>query len=980
MKNSEEHRANSKNADATDSVAGVQQDDANAVQPETIQNHSVKQRKPPTMRCVTTKSNDVLAVQTDATANSDDTQNSADSRKRARVDCDAESSSDTEKEQARAVKRVVKKRRNRQAIEGTLNELIEWSHDAHTTLSQFEQDHKTLKESREDREGETTKWKKDVTNLLEAIVLYNARLEEDRGRYDSHEAQADADRTIVKDLTSQIQQHEDNTATQLQHRPTLKNVADIKIEERKARVEAIEQSVARLKATVTGDLTLANDRVDTIDQTLNAFRKQSDARISKVEKEINRCDHRTTETAAVLSALQSQIRQTTSSSDSQGLIAIERKAREKALSELPGKWTVSASTLCDARIANLESKFEAVVIPRALDPLRAEVHTLGAGCKQGLEELKALAAEVQRKSHVNHDRTVKETQSKLDASKAAFAKETARLDLVVHDLQKDLCIEREKLAEIDKLVSQADVSRAEDKQEMLDAMAAQKGDFSRKLGAMEIAHAAALETNIQSLRAKLHAQTENADSRAKEVEALRHRVAKVEADTTRESETRKGAVIGIRKDLKTLTERVGILSDAVAEAKGRNTSESHSESHTTLEGTTGHFRIERHAENTMTAARKVVQVDTVRTLSTVRMDSAYSMINALDLHEIYERLRKLESFSTEKPQHPGATLANIHSHLEHLTSRIDVLQKSVDECSDIDLLKRQHADHIADCKAKVQERNEASMARVELLGKQLQHRIDSHLDLQSHIRSGHHRTDSPQLLATYEAMRASNITTMKPTTPIFQRYDGYIDYDTSIQVDSAHSVLEEKASASSKTSSLRTTTIDEYRDRHQHCASESEIQSKRTKPLPSDGDPELPEMIADPDIQEISQAEWLSAVTHHPGPSNVHENLDSSVYCTKDDARSKKRKCSPEPSRPSGAAWLAKREEKSRMFTNCVDGILEDFEGDDIGLGWILKAWEVPVDKKAVRKRTRKMAIETPCPEYLKGVVTFRQGGASLER
>lgn len=91
----------------TDFSAVAQQDNTNAAQAETTQNHTAKRKRPlPSMQRVVSKTNDVLPLQIDTPASNASIQVSADSRKRVSADRDTGSSTDTETEKARAVTRV----------------------------------------------------------------------------------------------------------------------------------------------------------------------------------------------------------------------------------------------------------------------------------------------------------------------------------------------------------------------------------------------------------------------------------------------------------------------------------------------------------------------------------------------------------------------------------------------------------------------------------------------------------------------------------------------------------------------------------------------------------------------------------------------------------------------------------------------------------------------------------------------------------
>lgn len=151
---------------------------------------------------------------------------------------------------------------------------------------------------------------------------------------------------------------------------------------------------------------------------------------------------------------------------------------------------------------------------------------------------------------------------------------------------------------------------------------------------------------------------------------------------------------------------------------------------------------------------------------------------------------------------------------------------------------------------------------------------------------------------------------------------------------------------------------------------------QQTELSPSDTDPEQSDVSSSPEIQEISRAEWLSTVMQ-PKPSNLQQNLNESLYYTRDNFQPQKRKRSPEPPRRSGAAWLAERERSARKFSDSVEGVLQIIEKDDFMGNVVLESWEVNVDMDAVRKRARKMPLETPCPE--KGILRYRDGKVYLE-
>lgn len=184
----------------TDSDPGAQQDATIAAQPDANQNNSVRRKSPPpVIQCIVAKTNDALALQTETSTNNDSTHNSANTRKRARVDRDAESSSGTEKEQAR----VVRQRCKRQSIEDILNRVVEWSHGAHKTLDDCNQNYKISKDMRETQEKETAELKEGFANLLESTIHYNTRLED-------HEKLANKDRTAVEDLAARVQKQEED--------------------------------------------------------------------------------------------------------------------------------------------------------------------------------------------------------------------------------------------------------------------------------------------------------------------------------------------------------------------------------------------------------------------------------------------------------------------------------------------------------------------------------------------------------------------------------------------------------------------------------------------------------------------------------------------------------------------------------------------------------------------------------------------------
>lgn len=101
----------------TDCSASAQQEVTNSAQPKMIHNHSVKRKSPPPiMQRVAAKMDDARTLQTNIPTSNHGAQDSAKTRKRARIDRDIDSSSGTEKEHAR----VVKQRRKRQSFESTL--------------------------------------------------------------------------------------------------------------------------------------------------------------------------------------------------------------------------------------------------------------------------------------------------------------------------------------------------------------------------------------------------------------------------------------------------------------------------------------------------------------------------------------------------------------------------------------------------------------------------------------------------------------------------------------------------------------------------------------------------------------------------------------------------------------------------------------------------------------------------------------------
>lgn len=262
----------------TDSSAGAQQDVGRAAQPEATQNHPAKGRSPsPSMQRIVAGRNKALAPQTDKLMANDGAHHSADRRKRAHAGRDIESSSDTEKEQARAAKQ----RRKKQSNESTLSHLVEWSRESHQALRKLEQDHKKFKVSREAHEREFTRLKEGFFNHLEAIIVSNARLDEDREWYQPYAAQSTKDRTFIEDLGTRIRskgitpQHDYNTQTS-------QEVTAVVGEERKAREKAMDLSVDQLKTTFASFLTPATDLIDEVDQSLYACPKHSDTRTSKV--------------------------------------------------------------------------------------------------------------------------------------------------------------------------------------------------------------------------------------------------------------------------------------------------------------------------------------------------------------------------------------------------------------------------------------------------------------------------------------------------------------------------------------------------------------------------------------------------------------------------------------------------------------------------------------------------------------------------
>lgn len=115
--------------------------------------------------------------------------------------------------------------------------MVEWAHEAHESLRDLEQTQKSLEELHNTQEGEAVKLKEDFSNLLEATFLYNAKLEEVRGRADAYEEQASKDWTVAKDLAARIQKQKEDTAAQLQRLLTFQKVTDITAEERTATQE-----------------------------------------------------------------------------------------------------------------------------------------------------------------------------------------------------------------------------------------------------------------------------------------------------------------------------------------------------------------------------------------------------------------------------------------------------------------------------------------------------------------------------------------------------------------------------------------------------------------------------------------------------------------------------------------------------------------------------------------------------------------------
>lgn len=743
----------------------------------------MKRKRPPTFERVATRIHHASAVQNDRSDSNDSVRDDAAGPKGVRTKRGPETSSDNLDNyysRAAVMARAGMKLQAAQAVRETLEDLVEWKRRMEKGLEEFTQGYSTLKQSHEHREAEAEGLKAHFTNLVEATVIYNASLEKDRMRHDSHEAQANADRAVVTDLTARVEKYEENTAAQLQRRPTSTEVGALIADERKAREAAVEQSTERmsatlstslregidnfhrtsLKTTIAGELAPVMDRIDTISKTLTAHREQSDAKIPKMEEDIKRCDDRNTKTATALSDLKLQLKQTPTAKDLQERIASERKDRESAVNQLRSTLTVSDNTQISARIETLGSKLENVTIPGALEPLRHEFNALNESFKRDSADVQALMTELQRKYYADYERTIQETQKKVNAVKASSTKETGTLNRLINGLQQDLATERQKRAELEKSIGQLDVSRAEDKKDLITAIEAMKQDFTRRLREMETTHATnktALEGTINGLRAELQAEREKTvatqEAQANEVQStvedLRCRMIKTKADSSQESETQKAIIGRIQGEYRTLTSRVDNISDAIVEARTHNTSESCGQDEMALESAINRLHTELHTEQT-----KAV------------------IIEAAHANRVHGRLSKLEITGSPGPADQIASIAKIQTDLQSLTSRIDdlsntikasdshrsTLQTSVDECvaiakptsADTDLLKHQHNDHVANQIAQIQEQGEIAKAHVNQIERQLRGRIvDQELALQNHLHYDHNRSDSPQFLEVH---------------------------------------------------------------------------------------------------------------------------------------------------------------------------------------------------------------------------------------
>lgn len=103
-----------------------------------------------------------------------------------------------------------------------------------------------------------------------------------------------------------------------------------------------------------------------------------------------------------------------------------------------------------------------------------------------------------------------------------------------------------------------------------------------------------------------------------------------------------------------------------------------------------------------------------------------------------------------------------------------------------------------------------------------------------------------------------------------------------------------------------------------------------------------------PEIQEISRADLLSTVMLQPEPSNLNRNLYSSLYYTRSNYRLRKLDFCPEPTRRSGAAWLAEREDSALSFSKRVGTTLRVMEKNIYSEQVILKSWELQENRNVV--------------------------------
>lgn len=319
---------------------------------------------------------------------------------------------------------------------------------------------------------------------------------------------------------------------------------------------------------------------------------------------------------------------------------------------------------------------------------------------------------------MDYERKAKDMQLKVEAVQTTSEKGALEQSDTISALRDDLSIERAKREALEKIVAQADKYRTDDKQQMI------------------------------------HATAENAESQAKEVEALRRKVVEVEDNSSREHEL---AIAGIRENIKALTERVDSLSGAAVEARTYDTSKPRNRSQLTSKSADCHS-VETHAEKSKFAAREVVQVESIEDLPTARIGNPHDPVHAAGLYEILERLSKLETFAMPESKHQSADVATILGNLNHLNSRVDTLLECRDIAKltsiDVDILKRQQADHVIDCEAKHYDQSETMKTLIDFMRGQLQKRIDHNFDLHSGLHRGHHWTGSRRLMETQRSMRA----------------------------------------------------------------------------------------------------------------------------------------------------------------------------------------------------------------------------------